>query len=210
MSWVWTAIYRASRKESDWFSDTGTDWSIAVGAHFSCWNCSCDGGFRAMAAKLRQWQICFCATKRAGDTQKKGRLTIQCDELWSFVDNKGNKQWVWLALDADTREIVGVYIGARDEAAARGLWNSLPPVYRQCAIAYTDFWAAYAAVLPSNRHRAVGKETGKTSHIERFNNTLRQRVSRLVRKTLSFSKSLENHIGAVWYFVHYYNASLLV
>jgi IS1 family transposase len=35
------------------------------------------------------------------------------------VDNKGNKQWVWLALDADTREILGVYIGARDEAAAR-------------------------------------------------------------------------------------------
>ncbi len=39
---------------------------------------------------------------------------------------------------------------------------------------------------------------------------LRQRVSRLVRKTLSFSKSLENHIGAIWYFVHYYNSSLLV
>ena len=30
----------------------------------------------------------------------------------------------------------------------------------------------------------------------------------LVRKTLSFSKSLKNHIGAIWYFVHYYNASL--
>ncbi|MBD2744677.1 IS1 family transposase, partial [Coleofasciculus sp. FACHB-1120] len=80
----------------------------------------------------------------------------------------------------------------------------------QCAVVYTDFWVAYAAVLPSKRHRAVGKETGKTSYIERFNNTLRQRVSRLVRKTLSFSKSLENHIGAIWYFVHDYNASLLV
>ena len=33
--------------------------------------------------------------------KKKGRLTMQCDELWSFVDNLGNKQWVWLALDAD-------------------------------------------------------------------------------------------------------------
>lgn len=44
--------------------------------------------------------------------------------------------------------------------------------------------------------------------IERFNNTLRQRVSRLVRKTLSFSKSLDNHVGAIWYFIHYYNASL--
>jgi IS1 family transposase len=51
-------------------------------------------------------------------------------------------------------------------------------------------------------------ETGKTSYIERLNNTLRPRISRLVRKTLSFSKSLENHIGAIWYFVHYYNASL--
>ncbi len=105
---------------------------------------------------------------------------------------------------------LGVYMGARDEAATRKLWQSLPLVYRQCAIAYTDFWATYAAVLPSKRHRAVGKETGKTSYIERFNNTLRQRVSRLVRKTLSFSKSLENHIGAIWYFIHYYNASLLV
>lgn len=163
-----------------------------------------------MAANLREREICEGAPPSAGDTQKKGRLTIQCDELWSFVDNKGNKQWVWLALDANTREIVGVYIGARDEAAAHKLWQSLPPVYRQCAIAYTDFWAAYAAVLPFKRHRAVGKETGKTSYIERFNNTLRQRVSRLVRKTLSFSKSLENHIGAIWYFIHHYNASLLV
>jgi IS1 family transposase len=29
------------------------------------------------------------------------------DELWSFVDNKGNKQWVWLAMDAKTREVIG-------------------------------------------------------------------------------------------------------
>jgi len=54
------------------------------------------------------------------------------------------------------------------------------------------------------------KKQALTNYIERFNNTLRQRVSRLVRKTLSFSKSLENHIGAIWYFIHYYNASLLV
>ena len=97
-------------------------------------------------------KICTRAALSRGYAQKKGSLTIQCDELWSFVDNKGNKQWVWLALDADTREIVGVYIGARDEAAARKLWESLPAVYRQCAVAYTDFWAAYTAVLPSKRH----------------------------------------------------------
>jgi IS1 family transposase len=40
-------------------------------------------------------------------------------------------------------------------------------VYRQCAVCYTDFWEAYEQVLPTKRHRAVGKETGKTNHIEK-------------------------------------------
>ena len=70
--------------------------------------------------------------------------------------------------------------------------------------------AAYTTVFPNCRHQAFGKETGLTSYIERFNNTLRQRVSRLVRETLSFSKKLENRIGAIWYFIHHYNSSLLV
>lgn len=133
---------------------------------------------------------------------------IQCDELWSFVGHKQNKQWLWLALDANTREIVGVYVGSRGESGAQGLWNSLPAVYRQCAICYTDFWEAYAQVIPSKRHKPVGKDTGLTNHIERLNNTLRQRIARLGRETLAFSKKLENHIGAIWDFIHHYNASL--
>lgn len=128
--------------------------------------------------------------------------------MWSFVSNKGEKYWIWLALDVETKEIIGVHIGDRSEAGAKKLWESLPPVYRQCAVAYTDFWQAYAAVFPCKRHQAVGKESGLTNYIERFNCTMRQRVSRLVRKTLSFSKKVENHIGAIWLFVHHYNASL--
>ena len=128
--------------------------------------------------------------------------------MWSFVQNKDNKQWLWFALDVESREIVGAYVGSRDRSGAKGLWNSLPPVYRQCAVCYTDFWAAYEEIFPFNRHIPVGKETGKTSYIERFNLTVRQRVSRLVRKTLSFSKKLENHIGAVWNFIHHYNAEM--
>ena len=120
------------------------------------------------------------------EPKPKRRLTIQMDELWSFVDNKGD----------------------RSGESAQKLWESLPSVYRQCAVIYTDFYSSYPVVLPSKRHRAVGKETGKTNYIERFNCTLRQRVSRLVRKTLSFSKKLENHIGAIWNFIHHYNASL--
>ena len=142
--------------------------------------------------------------------KEKGRLTIQCDEMWSFVENKNNKQWIWLAIDVESGEIVGVYVGSRNKEGAQGLWDCLPPVYRQCAVSYTDFWAAYEVIFPSKRHRAVGKESGKTNRIERFNCTMRQRISRLVRKTLSFSKKVENHVGAIWYFIHYYNASLIL
>ena len=124
------------------------------------------------------------------------------------VDNKGNKQWVWLAMDQQTKEIVGVYIGKRDREAARKLWLSLPQVYRQCAVVYTDLWEAYEQVIPAKRHQAVGKETGKTSYIERFNCTLRHRVSPLVRKALLFLKKRENHIGAIGNFcitiIHHY------
>ncbi|NEO44943.1 MAG: hypothetical protein F6K55_12720 [Moorea sp. SIO4A3] len=146
-----------------------------------------------------------------------------------------------MAIDQKTREIVGVYIGDRTRESANKLWKSFPPVVRQCAVCYTDFWEAYKTVIPKKRcrgatrgefnsptenaplrswgfpplaiasrqrHKPVEKQTGKTNHIERLNNTLRQRISRLVRKTLSFSKKLENNLGAIWNFVHHYNKCL--
>ena len=75
--------------------------------------------------------------------------------------------------------------GDRSRQSAKKLWASLPGVYRQCAVAYTDFWESYKTVIPSKRHRPVGKETGQTNHIERLNNTFRQRISRLVRGLFS-------------------------
>lgn len=147
----------------------------------------------------QQLEVTFKPTKK---------LTIECDEAWSFVNSKEQKQWIWLALDVETKEIIGVYIGARNKESALKLWHSLPPVYRQCAVCYTDFWDSSQVVFPRKRHRAVGKDSGKTNHIERFNTPMRQRISRLVRQTLAVSKKLENHIGAIWYFLHYYNASL--
>jgi insertion element IS1 protein InsB len=52
---------------------------------------------------------------------------------------------------------------------------------------------------------AIPKTRNQFYHIERFNNTLRQRVSRLVRDALSFSKKLANHIGAIKLFICHYN-----
>lgn len=39
----------------------------------------------------------------------QGRLTVECDEMSSFVDRKGNEWWVWLAIERKTREIIDCY-----------------------------------------------------------------------------------------------------
>ena len=115
--------------------------------------------------------IARAVTHKVEIEKRKRRLTIQCDEMWSFVGHKKNKQWIWLAIDGESHVIVGVHVGSRDRDGARQLWASMPAVYRQCAVCYTDFWEAYQTVIPSKRHRRVGKETSQTNYVERSGTT---------------------------------------
>ena len=132
-------------------------------------------------------------------------LESEVDEMLSFVSKKANKQWVWIAMDVSSRQIVAFHVGDRSRISAKALWQSIPESYRNNATFYTDGWGAYGGVIPQKQHRVVKKQRRITNHIERFNCTLRQRVSRLVRKSLSFSKKLANHIGAIKYFICHYN-----
>ena len=133
-------------------------------------------------------------------------LESEVDEMWSFVGNKSNKQWIWIAMDVKSRQIIAFHVGDRSRESARKLWQSIPEIYRKKATFYTDDWDAYKGVIPEKQHRVVSKQSHrKNNHIERFNCTLRQRVSRLVRKALSFSKKLDNHIGAIKHFICHYN-----
>ena len=129
---------------------------------------------------------------------------LELDELWSFVFRKSNKRWVWLALCRRTRQIVAFVIGDRSEKTCRNLWERIPEAYRSCRT-FSDYWDAYQMVFPEQTHSSVGKKSGETNHIERWNNTLRQRLGRFVRKTLSFSKSERFHEMALAIFIHRYN-----
>ncbi len=66
--------------------------------------------------------------------------------------------------------MVASAIGHRSEKTCRMLWEAIAEAYRT-GHCYTDFWAAYQAVIPEEQHTAVGKETGETAHVERWNNT---------------------------------------
>jgi len=133
---------------------------------------------------------------------------LELDELWTFVRTKANKRWVWLALARHIGQAVAYAVGDRGERTCRRLWERIPESHKggRC---YSDFWEAYRGVIPEERHKAVGKESGELAHVERWNNTLRQRLARFVRRTLSFSKSDEMHEICLELFLHRYDAQII-
>lgn len=61
---------------------------------------------------------------------------IQCDEIWSFVYAKEKNKspemptgagdvWTWTAIDADTKLIIGWYVGQRDAESAHAFMNDV-------------------------------------------------------------------------------------
>lgn len=136
-------------------------------------------------------------------------VEVECDELWSYVKSKENPVYLWLAIARKTRQIIGFNLGDRTRKSPWDFWHSLPENYQTRGQFYTDLWESYVEVIPSNNHYPSDKKAGQTTMIERFNNTLRHRCSRLVRKNLAFSKNFFNHEGAILYFILHYNEIIL-
>jgi insertion element IS1 protein InsB len=88
----------------------------------------------------------------------------------------------------------------RPKIASYQISAKSPKGYQQRATFYTDRYEVYKGVIPPAQHKAMTKPARKTDHVERFHNTLIQRVSRLLRDTLSCSKKLANHVGAIRFF----------
>ncbi len=116
-----------------------------------------------------------------------------------------------------TRQVVAWHHGSRSLLCCRQLWEKIPTFYKQGLI-FTDFWKAYQEVVPDHQprppaqttstdhqHRPCAKQDGQTNHVERFNLTLPQRIARLTRKTLSFSKSHSMHLIHIRAFFLQYN-----
>ena len=130
---------------------------------------------------------------------------LEIDELWSFVlGQRPTNAGFGLHLCRRTRQIVAFYIGKRDADAARQLEQRIPYPYTLCPM-YTDgnihhMKAFYRSICIGQKRR----KSGATSHIERWNNTLRQRLAQFVRKTLSFSKcDVMHRIMLEWFIIEY-------
>jgi len=134
------------------------------------------------------------------------RPEIEIDEQWSYVGNKQQVVWHWVAVERSSKRVVGWAVGDRSEETCRALWESLPADYRKRGIFYTDQYEVYRRVLPASRHRPSPKGAGATSQVDRAHNTFRQWCANLVRKTLSFSRDIYLHAIRLRLVVDCYNA----
>jgi len=125
----------------------------------------------------------------------------EVDEQWSYVQNKDNQRWLWLAIHHETRVVLAYTLGKRADDVFLELKGLLEPF--GITIFYTDGWGAYQRHLTDDNN-AIGKEN--TQRIERKNLTLRTRCKRLARKTICFSKCEFMHdivVGLIINFIEF-------
>ena len=65
--------------------------------------------------------------------RSEGRVLLQVcknetDEQWSFVGKKAHQAWLWVALDVDTRQVIAMHIGSREDIEAKRLWLQQAPL----------------------------------------------------------------------------------
>ena len=83
--------------------------------------------------------------------------------MCSFVKQKANKPWVWIAMGRQTRQIIALHIGDHRRGSAKHWRANLPSVYRMQAMLYLDQYEAYKCVIPAEHRKAITKNPVKPS-----------------------------------------------
>ena len=118
--------------------------------------------------------------------------TLQVDELHTFVGSKKNKVWLIYAYHAKTSEIVAFVWGKRDLQTALALKQRLKELKVSYEGIASDNWDAFVNAFSDTGDQWVGKQ--HTKAIEGNNCRIRHRLSRAVRRSCCFSKSMFYHV----------------
>ena len=135
---------------------------------------------------------------------------LECDELWSFIGSKeeGASAGSGSPCAGAPARSSPPCKGDRSEGKVRAGCAFLCRRITSAAPRAATSGFPYEAAFPRRTHRLCAKASGEISHAERFFCTARQRISRLVRKTLSFSRSFAMHELWLRLFLTHYNLQL--
>jgi insertion element IS1 protein InsB len=102
-----------------------------------------------------------------------------------FVRRKNNPVWLVYAINKNTKQIVGFYVGRRNNKTLDALIKTL--INAKANRIYTDKLRNYKYLIPKEIHKTI---RFGTNAIERKNLDLRTHLKRLNRRTICFSRSI--------------------
>jgi insertion element IS1 protein InsB len=117
--------------------------------------------------------------------------------MWSYSYSKSSQVWLWWAIDHVSSVPVAFWFGSRESGNFKILQKLLAPL--NIVMNYVDGNWAYADNVVAERLIVSKRFTQK---IERKHLSLRTWCSRLVRRRIRFSKSVEMHEIAVGYTIN--------
>ena len=136
------------------------------------------------------------------DMQHAGDAAL--DERWRVGGKQGTQRGRWPAIDHPTGAVLAYVCGRRQEEGLLPRQALLEPL--GLTRVSTDHGGAYTRHLAPAVHRPGQRNTPQ---IERKHLTLRTRITRVVRKTIGFSKSIQMHDLVLGLFVNRYAFGLL-
>jgi insertion element IS1 protein InsB len=123
---------------------------------------------------------------------------FEVDELRTYVKNKTSLQWVVLAYEKQSKQVIAINIGSRTNKTLKQVLQTV--VNANPIKIYTDGLSNYKYLLPPTLHSI--KQFG-TNRIERVNLNLRTHLKRLGRRTICYSKSVTMLLACIkiyfWY-----------
>lgn len=119
--------------------------------------------------------------------KQKHYQRVIIDEMYSFVQNKGKKCWIFYVYAPETKEILAYTMGKRTKKQLQYLMLKVKELKITIDWYCTDGLKSFVEVLPYYQH-LIGKKF--TQAIEGTNNLIRQRLHILHRRTAGFSKKL--------------------
>lgn len=96
------------------------------------------------------------------DNEEFEIVVLEADELWSYVGNKQNQQWLWLVMHSKSRQIVAFHVGDRTKASGQALMAKLPedlkkkPSFTQITSQLMEKLSLSSSISPSEKN--LGKQ----------------------------------------------------
>jgi IS1 family transposase len=126
--------------------------------------------------------------------------------MWSFLQTKKCKCWIWLAICKVTKLILGFTTGGRGKKTGKLFYNHISQYTNNKTIFFTDYWEPYTSFIPSSQHYQ-GKD--ETYTVEGYNANFRDDLQRLTRRTRAYSKKQEYLEASLYLYIASHNEKKL-